>query len=636
MSSPPLEEFTMEFEPNTIEHLGLKLYSHLPPVMGEFISNAYDADSPVVEVTLPTSRIDTSSEVIIRDYGTGMDKIEIQEAYLKIGRNRREVTGKDTSESGRPLMGRKGLGKLSAFGIATEIEVRTIKNQNAICIRLNYDKMKSWNRGEPYKPDIIPELCGSTMDPQGTEIRIKKLRRKTPVEVTQLKKQIARRFTVFDEKFKVFINGSQITPADRRQKSECEYSWDVNELPEKGVIDKNKDWNVTGWIGFVQKSSQTDRGIDIFAREKSVELNTMFNYSSTHIQFARAYIIGEIKAEFLDDSEDNISTARNSVQWESESGQKLEEWGAKTLHYLFGQWRDLRAKEKEEQIIKTNEFDEWLKTRGAREQKVAQKLVKIIVHDENIEPESAGPLLDIIKTNIEFQAFLDLIDEIDESGTSIQTFLQLIGEWRVLEAREILKLSDGRREIVDQLSKFIEENALEVKQIQPLFEECGWLVNPAWINVTGQNTYTTMLRKQFPESEKTEESDKRMDILGYEAGGTLNIVELKRPKTTLSRKNLEQIEAYVDWARSAFIGTGDKSIKYISGKLIIGNLSQKSDVAEKMTRLAGDDIRVETFKDLLNRAEKIFCENEERLKSLAPEYYADKKRSIESKKAAKK
>jgi DNA mismatch repair ATPase MutL len=74
----------MKFEPQTIEHLGLKLYVSLPPVIGELVSNAWDADAEKVEVTIPDGPIDENSEVIIRDYGSGMDGDTLQDAYLKI------------------------------------------------------------------------------------------------------------------------------------------------------------------------------------------------------------------------------------------------------------------------------------------------------------------------------------------------------------------------------------------------------------------------------------------------------------------------------------------------------------------------------------------------------------------------
>ena len=104
-----LPKFTMQFEPMTIEHLGLRLYNSLPPVITELVSNAYDAEAPAVEVSLPTGEISEKSEVVVRDYGHGLSH-ELQADYLPIGRNRR---GDDSSvvmsKNGmRVVTGRKG------------------------------------------------------------------------------------------------------------------------------------------------------------------------------------------------------------------------------------------------------------------------------------------------------------------------------------------------------------------------------------------------------------------------------------------------------------------------------------------------------------------------------------------------
>lgn len=396
--TPALPTFTMEFEPATIEHLGLKLYVSLPPVIGELVSNAWDADSDKVEITLPDGPIIPQSEVIVRDYGEGMEETEVQNAYLRIGRNRREETGKSATQGkGRPLMGRKGIGKLSAFGIASELEVRTVKNRKAICIRLNFDDMKACPKSKPYNPQVIAERSGSTSDPAGTEVRIRKLHRKRAIDKDGLRKQLARRFTVIDRDFTVLVNGEQITANDRRLRDDCRKAWDVTELPSGRTVDSAAGWEVSGWMGIVEKSSQTDRGVDIFAKGKAVELDTMFGLKTTHIQFARAYLVGEIHADFLDGDEDNISTARNSAQWESDAGQKLQEWGTAAVKFVFEQWLELQRKAKETKIRRTADFETWLATRTTREQKVANKLIKAIVDDTNIEPESAGPLLEIVK-----------------------------------------------------------------------------------------------------------------------------------------------------------------------------------------------------------------------------------------------
>lgn len=617
------EKFTMPFEPTTIEHLGLKLYSFLPLVIGELISNSWDADAEKVEIELPKGKINESSEVVIRDYGkyAGMAVEAIQKEYLPIGRNCREELERDKTEhKHRPLMGRKGIGKLSAFGVASELEVRSVKEGFAICIRLDYEKMKSWPKGKDYEPDILVEHCGETKEPNGTEIRLRKLHRRSPISEDYMRRGIARKFTIISPDFEVSVNGKPITHKDRRLKKDCKKWWDIRSLPSGGIIDAVKGWKAIGWIGLVEKSSQIERGVDVFARGKAVELETMFGLKTTHIQFARAYVVGEIQADFLDAEEDNVATGRNAVHWESLPGQKLEEWGQKALRSVFQEWLALQRKEKEEKVVKTADFDKWLSMRTPREQKIAKKLIRTIVDDPDIEPESAKPLLEVIKTNVEFQAFQELVDEIEESGVNVQTLLKLFEDWRIIEAREHLKLSDGRLEAMERLSECIEKGALEVKEIQPLFEEDGWLVNPSWGDVTGQTRYTKLLRKHCEEPKMLREKDRRIDILGYSVGGEVHVVELKRPKKTLSREDLEQIEKYVDWARANLIGTGPDSPKYITGLLIVGRRNPDQAIRRKEERLAGSDIRVETYDDLLDRAERIYGEVEKRLKKIAPEY----------------
>ena len=46
------QDLEMSFDPNTIEHLGVRMYSTLPPVLTELIANAYDADAETVKIIL--------------------------------------------------------------------------------------------------------------------------------------------------------------------------------------------------------------------------------------------------------------------------------------------------------------------------------------------------------------------------------------------------------------------------------------------------------------------------------------------------------------------------------------------------------------------------------------------------------
>lgn len=245
--------FTMEFQPTTIEHLGLKLYSSLPPVIGELVSNAWDAEAKNVHITIPTGPINETSTVTVQDDGVGMAPDDLQGKYLSIGRNRREAEGKDISGPGlkRLVTGRKGLGKLSGFGIADDLEIRAVKDGFAVAIELSYPKMKAWPKGTNYEPKVITNKTGPTTDPNGTSIIVKSLRRRRPIIAEFIRHELARRFRFIGTDFRVFINGEPIHASDRRQKSDCRIAWDVSELKAGSIVDQANEWTISGWIGLV-------------------------------------------------------------------------------------------------------------------------------------------------------------------------------------------------------------------------------------------------------------------------------------------------------------------------------------------------------------------------------------------------
>jgi hypothetical protein len=630
--------FTMPFEPMTIEHLGLRLYSTLAPVLSEMVSNAFDAEAPKVEIKLPTDQITPTTEVIVRDYGHGMDADEFQQEFLPIGRNRRGETSTCVlSKNGKVrVTGRKGLGKLSAFGVANEMEVRAIKDGQAVTLRLVFSDMREWGRaqpGVPYEPQVVPERTGKTKDANGVEIRLRGLYRTRRIGADVVRKGLARRLTMIGKEFDVRVNGTPIGPGDRLQQSMCpkDYSWAATDFDQGRV---GPSLSVAGWIGFLMSSSQEDRGVDIFAHRKAVELNSYFHFPSTHAQFARAHLVGEVHADFLDEKDDLVATARNSVVWESEDGQMLQEWGQKALKEAFNRWIELRKEEKRETFITVGGFDRWLDGRQPTEQRVAKRLVSLLVDDESLDSSQIQPLLEIVKSSVETLAFRDLIEAMEKDAPTTSRLLQLFSEWRVIEAREHLQLADGRRSAIDQLEKFIREGALEVQEMQPLLTRNLWLLDSVWTEANEQQTYSRLLRENCKEPKNLDEKDRRIDILGVTESGKMTVVEIKRPEKTLSRGDLDQIEHYVDWARSNIQGSGPDSVRHISGLLIVGKLSQKGDIQNKVVRLAGDDIRVETFRDLYEASRKQYSEVERRLERIAPEYSRSRRKAKSKGKAA--
>lgn len=107
---------------NVLNHLGLNLYSNTPSVLSEAVANSYDADAKSVKIFISDDRI------IIKDDGCGMTSDEINEKYLRVGYEKRKNGEGITPKFNRPVMGRKGIGKLSLFSIANKIELHSHKN----------------------------------------------------------------------------------------------------------------------------------------------------------------------------------------------------------------------------------------------------------------------------------------------------------------------------------------------------------------------------------------------------------------------------------------------------------------------------------------------------------------------------
>ena len=80
------KELQVTFDINTIDHLGVKLYSTIPPMIAELVSNAWDADANNVYINFKNEGEKT---ITVSDDGIGMTFSELNDYFLKIGRNRR-------------------------------------------------------------------------------------------------------------------------------------------------------------------------------------------------------------------------------------------------------------------------------------------------------------------------------------------------------------------------------------------------------------------------------------------------------------------------------------------------------------------------------------------------------------------
>lgn len=125
------EPYIMRISRMTVDKLGVRLYDRVSAVVAELVANAYDADAESVVVRVPlatllarknreTGEVEGYGHTIeVVEDGHGMTPEEANEHFLRVGKDRRadETQGNLSRHGRRPVMGRKGIGKLAPFGI---------------------------------------------------------------------------------------------------------------------------------------------------------------------------------------------------------------------------------------------------------------------------------------------------------------------------------------------------------------------------------------------------------------------------------------------------------------------------------------------------------------------------------------
>ncbi len=611
--------FRMEFEIGTIKHLGLQMYSTLPPVIGELISNAWDADAERVDVVIPKGHLTGESEITVTDNGCGMADRDIREAYLIVGRDRRKEDGdKPTRKHGRPLIGRKGIGKFSGFGIANEIDIETIQDRQRSRFVMNYDELE---QNAASRGIELPLLQPTGKLKKGTRVvlrGIKKFRNRS-IDEKAIRRAIARLFSVIGPKysFEIFINGKKITLEERdlqrlldKDADGKPYLWKYDNVEIMG----GTGWTVSGWIGALDRTKELEdgiqRGIAIMARGKLVQAPFVFG-ATVGQQFALSYLVGELHAEFVDEVEDGIGTTRNSLVWDTDANIALKEWGQAQVNKIAREWAEKRQKDNQARLDKNPVYKKFVKRSVDFEDhktwRFTDKFIRETLSKNPIADEkSFEPLVQMCLDFLEFDSFKELAENI--MGAQLDDtnkIMQLFREWEIVEAKEMMRVTEGRIKTIKKLSTLIKKNALEVPTLHSFLKEFPWVLDPRWTLIADEVRFSKLLRKQFPEPRNVKEKDRRIDFLCVSESNNLVVVEIKRPHAKASTKELAQIEEYVNFMRNYVKKTTDPNFRYteVVGYLLCGDVVDSGVLRERRSNLESSRIFVRRYSDLLRQVE---------------------------------
>lgn len=335
-----MKTYTFNISLSILNHLGRNLYRSFITVLGEAISNSWDADAKNVQITIDRD----ANLLIIKDDGDGMSEDDFQNKFLKIGYSKRK--GKIlTTNSGRPFIGRKGIGKLALLSCAKRITILTKKENTGlvggIIDNSGLDEAikddvsaNEYSLIEPSK-ELANKYSTDTDFKKGTIIIFEDINEGIKNRIEYIRKLIALyfRFSLLDKSFNIIVNDEPIKLDELSDLIDnTQLLWKINNpqdpylsdiLEKRETLKRKKDLSIegigiTGFVASVEKPS----GLKIRGSEEKVSIDLYVNGRLRekdilkHIPTARiveSYLYGQIHYNDLDDEYDRFTSSREGV-----------------------------------------------------------------------------------------------------------------------------------------------------------------------------------------------------------------------------------------------------------------------------------------------------------------------------------
>lgn len=583
------EPYHLRISRLTIDKLGVKLYDKASAVVAELIANGYDADATKVDVRLPLATLlakkgegDVEQEYTIEvvDDGHGMTPEEAIDFYLKVGRDRRSIPGGSVSrKKKRPVMGRKGIGKLAPFGICQRIEVisaggdETPEGYRVAHFFLEYnDIVKDEETEVPIKHG---DQDGKYLPASGTTIRLSHFLPKKVPDIETFHRQLASRFIFAQPDFEITVHDTRDPVANPPQKILPVNMAIVDEtkidLSKRPVTTEDGELlPVTGWLAMAKVPYKTEElaGVRIYARNKIVAMTRDFEQPAGFTgEFAiRSYLVGEVFAEWLDldDGDDLIRSDRQSILWDSDYGRALKAWGSSLIREIGKiSMAPRRARVRDIFMTKAN-FEERAKARFADKEvvdaavSIAKKIGSFAAEDELTDDVYLDGMSDFILSVAPHHALIEAFQRFSQevaggAEVTLENLMDLFGKTRVAEMASYGQIAAERVRAIRELESVIQTDADEDK-LQELIAKAPWLIEPTWTVMTKNQSLKTVkvaLEKYY--KEKTGEEltlaigleKKRPDFTLVSLGHKLHIVEIKKPHKAFDDPDAERLINYV-------------------------------------------------------------------------------------------
>lgn len=634
----PDPTYRMTLSLNMLKHLGFGLYSNVPAVLSEVVANAWDADAENVEIEIDRN----GKKITIIDDGHGMSVEDVNDKYLYVGYERRnEAGGSRTPKFNRPVMGRKGIGKLSLFSIANNIEIHSAKDDQIHGFILDADVIQEKGKmGDEYHPEVVSR--SNIQIRKGTRIMLTDVKRQLNRSSIALRRRLARRFSIIgpDHQFRVILDGHEISLEDRGYEDKIQYIWTFGERGEAvGNRVKNRvrtearhpdvnvdgrSFEIGGWIGTARKAGDLKdpethenlNGVVILVRGKLAQEDILDQFSEGGVY--SKYVFGEIHADFLDQDEetDIATTSRQKIVEDDPRYLSLRNKLQNELKYIQSQWTNLRNEEGARVAEQIPAIKDWMQSLDPDHRRIAQKLfgrINQIPIDSDADKRQIFIGAILAFESLRFRKIVRRIEEI--SVDNLAALGEIFTQLDDIESSSYYLIIQDRIKVIKTLNDLVDNNEKE-QAIKEHLSQNLWLLDPSWERATElpirvERRITSELDAVYA-GLNDEEKRSRLDIRYTSTGKRHVIIELKRANVSLRTSELEsQIEKYHAAVSKVLESDNDLRNDPLEFICVIGKplrdwSNPRQSRQGSMKRLAALDARVVMYDELINNAEKAY------------------------------
>lgn len=632
----------LRFHGRILDALGIQMYQSPTAAIAELIANAWDADADRVEVTLPAN-LNEGAVIVVADHdGRGMTFEECQEKYLQVGRNRR-VTEGPASAKGRPVLGRKGIGKFAGFGIAEIVEVDTVSAVNGERTHFSLDIRDLRSEGFiGTAPRPVPLIAYEGPDEARrahprtivTLRNLKMVNRRDPVVFAR---QMAKRFQLAAgaSTFVITVNGNSMPNDVEPFDVEFEFPRDYRpgEMPDglavvggwaRETIEGGGDveWRVR--FGKQPIGEEEFRGVAVFCGIKVAQTPFFFQLSGgLGGQHGQAYMAGTVKADYLDALDrDIITTERQRVNWEDPYAAPLLAWGQKRVGSLLRLWQTRRGENRNDELDRRLDgFGGRLSVLPPSERDTIRSALRRIATVPAIDQDRFAELADAVLTAWEGGRLRGIISDIARMETMDEgVLLRLLAEERVLTALHVAEVIKIKVDVIQGLEARIAAADRE-NSIRDYIADSPWLISPRWERYRKEvslNVFLEEARARARISDADPRWAKRMDLV-LRAGDHILVLEFMRPGLSVDSDHLQRFQTYVDTLRVRLAANTALRIRQVSGLLVADSLAVAAEDQPLLERLATADMHCLEWRAVLGQAKAQWAEFLEAMKLRAPD-----------------